>query len=93
MADMRIASVKAAQVGVRVGVDSNQEWNPVTVGHSGQRPAGVEAGNVRLEELSTLDRLKVAKSGRFWDYPTKLWPVKMDFSRAPNMETRIFSIH
>jgi hypothetical protein len=93
MADMRIASVESAPEGVRVGVVSNQEWNPVTVGYAGQRPAGVEAGNAPLEELSSLDRLKVAKSGWFWDYQTKLWHVKVDFAGAANMETRVFRIH
>jgi len=93
MADMRIASVEATQEGVQVGVLSNQEWNPVTVGYAGRRPAGVEAGNVKLEEVSSLDRLKAAKSGWFWDYQTMLWHVKMDFAGAANMETRIFRIH
>jgi hypothetical protein len=93
MADMRIASVEATQEEVRVGVVSNQEWNPVTVGYAGRRPASAEAGNAKLEELSSLDRLKVAKSGWFWDYQTKLWHVKVDFAGAANMETRVFSIH
>jgi hypothetical protein len=93
MADMRIASVEATPQGVRVGVVSNQEWNPVTVGYAGQRPAGVEVGNVKLEEVSSLDRLKAAKSGWFWDYQTKLWHVKVDFAGAANLESRFFSIH
>lgn len=42
MADMRIASVEAAREGVRVGVISNQDWNPVTVGFAPRRPRGVE---------------------------------------------------
>ncbi len=92
MADMRIALVEATQEGVRVGVVSNQGWNPVTVGYAERRPAGVEAGNLKLEELSSLDRLKAAKSGWYWDYQTKLWHVKVDFSGAANMETRAFSI-
>ena len=42
MGDKRIASVEATTEGVRVGVVSNQEWNPVTVGYAEQQPAGVE---------------------------------------------------
>jgi len=93
MADKRISSVEATKEGVRVGVVSNQEWNPVTTGYAGQRPAGVEVGNTELEALSSLDHLKVAKSGWFWDYQTKLWHVKVDFTGAANMQTRVFSIH
>jgi len=93
MADMRIASVEAAPEGVRVGVISNQQWNPVTVGFAAQRPAGVEVGDAKLEEVSSLDRLRAAPSGWFCDYQTKLWHVKVDFAGAVNMETRVFSIH
>jgi hypothetical protein len=90
MADMRIASVEAAREGLRVGVVSNQEWNPVTVGYAAQRPAGVEAGDAKLKELSSLDRLTAAKSGWFWDYLTKLWHVKVDFGGLQQMTTKSF---
>jgi hypothetical protein len=93
MADMRVASVDSTDREVRVGVVSNQESNPVTVGYAPRRPAGVETRNSVLEELSSLDRLKMAKSGWFWDYQTKLWHVKVDFAGATNMETRFFRIH
>jgi hypothetical protein len=93
MADMRISLVEVTQEGMQVGVASNQGWNPVTVGYAERRPTGAEAGNLKLEELSSLDRLKKAKSGWFWDYQTKLWHVKVDFAGAVNMETRTFSIH
>ena len=93
MADMRIASVEATQQGVRVGVVSNHEWNPVTVGYAMRRPVGAEAGNGELAEVSSLDRLKAAKSGWFWDYQTKLWHVKVDFAGAVDPESRFFSIH
>jgi len=88
MADMRVHSVEATDQEVRVGVVSNQESNPVTVGYAPRRPAGVEAANSALEELSSLDRLKMAKSGWFWDYQTKLWHVKGDFAGAAGLETR-----
>ena len=90
MADMRIALVEAGREGLRVGVISNQEWNPVTVGYAARRPAGVEAGGTKLVELSSLDRLAAAKSGWFWDHLTKLWHVKMDFARAQEMTTNSF---
>jgi hypothetical protein len=93
MADMRIATVEAAREGTRVGVISNQEWNPVTVGFAAQRPGGVEVGDGKLEEVSSLDRLRAAHAGWFWDYQTKLWHVKVDFAGAVNMETRVFTIH
>ena len=54
---------------------------------------GWKSGNTKLEEVSSLDRLKAAKSGWFWDHQTKLWYVKVDFAGAANMETRVFSIH
>jgi hypothetical protein len=93
MADMRIATVEAVREGARVGVISNQEWNPVTVGFAAQRPAGVEVGDAKLEEVSSLDRLRTAHAGWFWNYQTKLWHVKVDFAGAVNMETRVFTIH
>ena len=93
MADMRIASVEAADQEVRVGVISDRDSNPVTVGYSLRRPEGAEVANAALEELSSLDRLKRAKSGWFWDYQTRLWHVKVDFAGAKDMETRVFRIH
>ena len=65
MGEKRIASVEATGEEVRVGVMSNQEWNPVTVGYAGQRPAGVEVGNTKLEEVSSVDQLKGVKAGWF----------------------------
>jgi len=90
MADMRIASAEAARAGLRVGVVSNQEWNPVTVGYAAQRPAGVEAGDAKLKALTSLDRLTAAKSGWFWDHLTKLWHVKVDFGGLHQMTTKSF---
>jgi hypothetical protein len=90
MADMRIASVEAAREGLRVGVISNQEWNPVTVGYAARRPARVQARDARLKELSGLDRLTAAKSGWFWDHLTKLWHVKVDFGGLQPMTTKSF---
>jgi len=92
MAEKRIASVEATAKEVRVGVVSNQEWNPVTVGYSRQQPAGVEAGDTRLDAVSSLDELKATKAGWFWDQQTSLWHVKVDFAGVANMETKVFSI-
>jgi len=78
---------------VQVGVISNQEWNPVTVGYAGRRPSGVEVGNTRLEEMSSLDALKGAKSGWFWDHQTSLWHVKVDFAGVQEMTARTFFVH
>ncbi len=93
MGEKRIASVEVTGEGLQVGVISNREWNPVTVGYAGRRPLGVEVGNTRLEEMSSLDQLKAAKAGWYWDHQTNLWHVKVDFASAANMEARVFSIH
>ena len=93
MGEKRIASVEVTAEGMQVGVVSNQEWNPVTVGYAEQQPASVEVANTKLEEVSSRDRLEAAKSGWFWDHQTKLWHVKVDFAGAANMETRVFTIH
>jgi hypothetical protein len=93
MGEKRIASVEAKGDGVQVGVISNQEWNPVTVGYAGRRPSGVEVGNTRLEEMSSLDALKGAKSGWFWDHQTSLWHVKVDFAGVQEMTARTFFVH
>jgi hypothetical protein len=92
MADMRVASVEVSSSDLRVGVISNQEWNPVTVGYADRSPAGVEAGDAKLPEASSLDRLRAAKSGWFYDPLTKLWYVKIDFLGSGRMETRFFTI-
>ena len=93
MGEKRIASVEVTTDGIQVGVVSNQEWNPMTIGYAEQQPAVVEIGNAKLEEVSSRDRLEAAKSGWFWDHQTKLWHVKVDFAGAAHMETRVFTIH
>ena len=93
MGEKRIASVEVTTDGVEVGVVSSEDWNPITVGYTEQQPVSVEIGNTRLEEVSSQDRLKAAKSGWFWDHQTKLWYVKVDFAGAAHMETRDFTIH
>jgi hypothetical protein len=50
-------------------------------------------GDGKLEEVSSLDRLRAAHAGWFWDHQTRLWHVKVDFAGAVNMETRVFTIH
>jgi hypothetical protein len=92
MADMRVDAVEVSSSGLRVGVISNQEWNPLTVGYANRPPTGVEVGDARIEEVSSLDRLKAAKSGWFYDPLTKLWHVKVDFLGVAGMETRFFTI-
>jgi hypothetical protein len=93
MGEKRIASVEVTTDGTQVGVVSNHDWNPITVGYAEQQPASVEIGNTKLEEVSSRDRLESAKSGWFWDHQTRLWHVKVDFAGAANMETRVFTIH
>lgn len=93
MAETRIESVEATGDWVRVGVISDQAWNPLIVGYAPRRPAGAEVGGKELEEVSSLDRLQRGKSGWFWDYQSKLWWVKVDFNDAQDMETRWFRIH
>jgi hypothetical protein len=92
MADMRVASVEVSPAALRLGVISNQEWNPVIVGYADRPPAGVEVGEAKLQEVSSLDRLKAAKSGWFYDPLTKLWHVKIDFLGVAGMDTRFFTI-
>jgi hypothetical protein len=93
MGEKRVASVEVTGEGIRVGVVSSQEWNPVTAGYAKRRPARVAVGNTELEEVGSLDQLKAAKAGWFWDHQTMLWHVKVDFAGAANMETRVFIIH
>jgi hypothetical protein len=82
-----------AAEGVRVGVISNQDWNAVTVGFAAQRPAGVEVGDGEQEEVSSLERLRAAPAGWFWDHSTRLWHVKAAFAGAAGMEPRVGNIH
>jgi hypothetical protein len=93
MADQRIASVDSTGKALRVGVIASQEASPTLVGFSPRRPDGVEAGAGKLVELSSMQRLKRAKSGWFWDPETKLWAAKLDFTGASGMETRSLSIY
>jgi hypothetical protein len=50
----------------------------------------VEAGDAKLKELTSLDRLTAAKAGWFWDCLTKLWHVKVDFGGLQQMTTKSF---
>jgi hypothetical protein len=77
---------------LQIGVVSNQEWNPVTVGYAAQSPMAVQVGDAKLEESSSLDALRAAQAGWFWDHQTNLWYVKVDFAGASEMETRVFSL-
>lgn len=92
MADKRIESIDDTDKLVTVSVIANDEYSPIISGYSGDRPESVTVGNAKLDELSSLERLKRASSGWIWDYQTKIWQVKIDFSGTPNMVTRPFSI-
>lgn len=93
MADQRIASVESASTSVRVGMISSREASPTLVGYSPRHPSGVAMGDSKLEEVSSIDRLKLVKSGWFWDPQTNLWSAKMDFNDAAGMQTSWLSIH
>jgi len=93
MADMRIASVRAERDCLSVGVMASETDNPIITGYAEEQPAQVEGENKPLQEVSSLDLLKVAKSGWCWDYQSKLWYVKADFAGVTNIATRTFKIH
>ncbi|MBZ5564489.1 MAG: hypothetical protein LAP13_18970 [Acidobacteriia bacterium] len=92
MADKRISLVETGQHTARVGVMASAEYSPIISGYSGARLDGVETGGRQLQAVSSLDRLKAANSGWFWDYQTNLWHVKLDFSDSPAMVERVFQI-
>lgn len=89
MAEMRIASVEVEGNSLRMGVMGSEADSPIITGYAEQRPAKVAGANNPLEEVSSLCRLKLAKSGWYWDGQTKLWYVKLDFAEAANAETRV----
>jgi hypothetical protein len=93
MADKRIASVEVEGNSLRVGVIASEADNPIISGYAKEPPAAVEEGNNPLQEVSSLNRLKVAKSGWFWDGQTKLWHVRVDATGVTNVETRMFKIY
>lgn len=92
MADKRISLVESNKHAARVGVIANAEYNPIITGYSKSRPAGVQTGGKEMQAASSLDRLKAANSGWFWDYQTLMWHVKLDFSDSPSMVEREFEI-
>jgi hypothetical protein len=92
MADKRIASVRVEGNSLRVGVIASEAESPIVTGYAAERPAAVEVKNGPLLEISSLDRLRVANSGWFWDGQTKLWHVKVDFTGSQAMETKSFSV-
>lgn len=92
VADKRISLVQSDQHAERVGVIACAAYSPIISGYSNSRPAGVEAAGRQLQALSSLDRLKEAKSGWFWDYQTRIWHVKLDFTDSPSMLERVFQI-
>jgi hypothetical protein len=92
MADKRIATVEDTDTSVAVGVIADQKYSPVIAGYSAARPDAVMSAGRRLEEVSSLDRLRQTKSGWLWDYQSKTWWVKVDFADAPEMTTKLFVI-
>jgi hypothetical protein len=92
MADNRIALVRSDQNGASVGVIASQDYSPIISGYGRSRPADVTIDGRQLPALSSLDRLKLAKSGWFWDYQSSLWHVKVDFSDSSAMVERVFQI-
>jgi hypothetical protein len=92
MADKRLALVETSGEALRVGVISNDVRNPIVTGYSPRRPGRVSSGAQEIPEVTSLARLKAARSGWFWDYQSKLWHVKIDFKGAAEMEARQFQI-
>jgi hypothetical protein len=92
MADMRISLVRSEQNRASVGVIASQEYSPIISGYLSSRPAGVAIDGRQLPAVSSFDRLKLAKSGWFWDYQSSLWHVKLDFSDSPAMVERVFQL-
>jgi hypothetical protein len=71
---------------------SNQADSPLVTGYADRRPSGVATQALKIPEASSLERVKAAKSGWYWDQQTKLWYVKVDFSDAKEIQSRTFSI-
>jgi hypothetical protein len=92
MADKRISLVESDARTARVGVIASAEYSPIISGYSKSRPAMVESDSGQLPALSSLDRLRKANSGWFWDYQSRIWHVKLDFSDSPAMLDRTFRI-
>jgi hypothetical protein len=92
MADKRISLVQSDKHGARVGVIAGAEYSPIITGYLSSRPAGVQTDGRQLQAVSSLDRLKLANSGWFWDYQTSMWHIKLDFSGSPAMVERVFQI-
>lgn len=92
MADMRIPSVSVEGHSLRVGVIASEAESPIVTGYAAGRPTGVDGENGPLPEMSSLDRLRVANFGWFWDDQMKLWHVKVDFTGSQEMETKSFRV-
>jgi len=92
MADKQIDSVEEDEQSLRVGVIANAKHNPIISGYSAERPSGVKTGDVELRAVSSLDRLSNGSSGWLWDYQTKIWHVKVNFTDSPEMTTKFFQV-
>lgn len=92
MADKRIASVDENEQSISIGVIADSSTNPIISGYSAEPPGSVSTSGIKLDEVSSLARLRDAKEGWFWDYQDKLWHVKLDFSHSNSYSTRSFQI-
>jgi hypothetical protein len=92
MADQRIASVDEEEQAISVGVIADSSSNPMISGYSPKPLGYVSTSGSKLEEVSSLARLKTVKDGWFWDHQTKLWHVKLDFSDSNGYSTKSFQI-
>jgi hypothetical protein len=92
MAEMRIPSVGVDGSSLNVAVTASEAESPIITGYAAASPAAVDVDNAPVPEISSLDCVKVAKSGWFWDPQTKLWYAKLDFGGSKEMSTKTFRI-
>ena len=92
MADKRIASVDDNETSIKVSVISCNAKSPTIVGYSIKKPLEVIHDNVELTFCTSLGMLNNAECGWFWDYSTKLWYVKIDFSGVKDMGVQTFLV-
>lgn len=92
MADGRVEAVDARGKSLHVSVVASARGNAIITGYAPARPPSVSRDGRQLEEVSSLERLERAHSGWFWDYQTKMWHVKLDWSNSSELATKSFDI-
>jgi hypothetical protein len=92
LVNKQIDSVGEEERALQLAMIANTKHNPIISDYSTERPSGVKTGDDELQAVGSLDRLNNSNSVSFWDYQTKIWHVRVNFTDSQEMVTEFFQV-